>query len=185
MCIRDRYYPDGSTVRHIGSSDTLYRNRMDDGTVRLNRRSGIIPTGGRYRCVIPNNQGDLTTIFAEILSENCKFSIHMDNKCFNLLYWSIAIPSIVNHPQHIFNIDPGSTISLSIVAHNTRTYQWQVNDTDVNDSSKYQGTRTSTLVIHGIQEQDEGFFSCIVSNEFLSRISDAAAVTVCKSYLKQ
>lgn len=67
------------------------------------------------------------------------------------------------------------------MAVNVRVYQWQVNDSDVGESSKYMGTRTSTLTIHHILEQDEGFYSCIVGNEFLTIVSNGAAVTVCKS----
>ena len=94
---------------------------------------------------------------------------------------SIAIPNITDHPEHKFNTDPGSTVTLSVVAFNVRVYQWQVNDSDVGESSKYMGTRTSTLTIHHILEQDEGFYSCIVGNEFLTIVSNRAAVTVCKS----
>lgn len=71
-------------------------------------------------------------------------------------------------------------MSLSIVAVNVGVYQWQVNDTDTDESSKYKGTTTSTLTIHNIEENDEGFYSCIVGNEYLSVISTRAAVTVCK-----
>ena len=69
------YYPDGRKVQPIGSGDTVYRNRLDDGTVRLHRRSsGVLPTNGRYRCAIPSNQRDTTNIFVQILSDNCKFT---------------------------------------------------------------------------------------------------------------
>lgn len=71
------YYPDGSNVRPIGSGDTFYRSRMDDGTVRLHRRNGALPVGGTYKCTIPiNNEGDTMTnidIYVLILGENCKF----------------------------------------------------------------------------------------------------------------
>ena len=69
------YYPDGSNVRPIGSGDTFYRNRLDDGTVRLHRRSsGTLPASGRYKCAIPNNQGNTINMFVQILSDNCKFT---------------------------------------------------------------------------------------------------------------
>ena len=93
----------------------------------------------------------------------------------------IAIPRITKHPLHIFNVDPGSTVSLPITAVNARVYQWQVNGTDIQENSKYKGTKSSTLVIQYIQEHEEGFYSCIIGNEFLTIVSDTAAVTVCKS----
>ena len=92
----------------------------------------------------------------------------------------IAIPRIVRQPEHVFNANPGSTVSLSLVAINARVYQWQVNDTDLHESNKYKGTRTNALKIHTIEEHDEGFYSCIFSSEFLSERSNRAAVTVCK-----
>ena len=72
------YYPDGNNVRPVGSGDTFYRSRLDDGTVRLHRKtSGVLPAGGRYKCTIPNNQGDMTNVFVQILSENCKFHTNL------------------------------------------------------------------------------------------------------------
>lgn len=66
------YYPNGSNLRPIGSTDPLYRNRLDDGTVRLHRRSAVlIPVDGRYRCTIPNNQGVMVHRFVYILHETC------------------------------------------------------------------------------------------------------------------
>ena len=70
---------------------------------------------------------------------------------------------------------------MFIVAVNVRIYQWQVNGTDMHESSKHTGARTSTLTIHNIQEQDEGVYSCIIGNEFLTNTSELAALTVCKS----
>ena len=105
---------------------------------------------------------------------------YYDDVIFFLLLVNTAIPRFTRQPLHRFNIDPGSTISLSIVAVNGGIYQWQVNDTDADESSKYQGTTTSTLVIHNIEENDEGFYLCIVSNEYISVRSDRAAITVCK-----
>ena len=93
---------------------------------------------------------------------------------------STAIPRVTHQPRHIFNVDPGSTVSLSVAAINIGVYQWQVNNVSTNEGSKYKGTRTSTLMIHNIEENDEGFYSCIVGNEYLSVRSARAAVTVCK-----
>ena len=66
------YYPNSSNVRTYNSGDTLYRNRLDDGTVRLHRRSGTtLPNAnGRYKCTIPNQQGDDVDIVVTILNAN-------------------------------------------------------------------------------------------------------------------
>lgn len=91
-----------------------------------------------------------------------------------------AIPSITMHPQHVFNSDPGSIISLTVEALYATVYQWQINGTDLRDNTKYRGARTSHIDIHDIQEYDEGFYACIVGNMYIMTISDIATVTVCK-----
>ena len=69
------YYPNDTKVRPVGSGDILYRNRLDNGTVRLNRRTeyNILPVNGRYKCVIPNNHQIMVNIFVYVLRQNCKY----------------------------------------------------------------------------------------------------------------
>lgn len=65
------YHPNGSSSRPIGSGDTIYRSRHDDGTVRLHRRSGaLLNTNGKYRCRIPNGQGTEVDLVVTILNAN-------------------------------------------------------------------------------------------------------------------
>ena len=53
------YYPNGSIVSIEGIGETFYRNRNDNGEVRLNRRTGdyytTYPTAiDLFCCVLPN-----------------------------------------------------------------------------------------------------------------------------------
>ena len=53
------YYPNGSIVSIEGIGETFYRNRNDNGEVRLNRRAGdnytTYPTAiGLFCCVLPD-----------------------------------------------------------------------------------------------------------------------------------
>ena len=50
------YYPNGSAVLIDGSGNSFFRDRGDDGTVRLHRRgvASLSAAMGQYCCVIPN-----------------------------------------------------------------------------------------------------------------------------------
>ena len=92
----------------------------------------------------------------------------------------LVVPSVIQQPEHALNSDPGTTVSLSIVTTNAVFHQWQVNDSDIHNNDKYEGTRTRTLVIRDIQESDEGLYTCIFGNQYLSKASELVIVTVCK-----
>ena len=50
------FYPNGSAVSFDGSGNSFYRDRGDDGTVRLHRRgiTSLSAAMGLYCCEIPN-----------------------------------------------------------------------------------------------------------------------------------
>ena len=60
------YYPDNSAVV-FSSTISLYRTR---GTkvVRLNRRNNVLSPIGRYRCEIPDANGNMQDIYIDITS---------------------------------------------------------------------------------------------------------------------
>lgn len=62
------YYPDGSLVPTRGAGQDFYRNRDDDGYVRLNRRNNAQSPRGVYYCVLPDIRGVLTRISVFIYS---------------------------------------------------------------------------------------------------------------------
>ena len=51
------YYPNGTAVPIEGRQQDFYRNRDDNGTVRLNRRNNANYPVGVYRCEIPDHSG--------------------------------------------------------------------------------------------------------------------------------
>ena len=59
-CYRNRFgewfYPNGSAVSISGLGNSFYRDREDDGTVRLHRRgiASLSAAMGQYCCEIPN-----------------------------------------------------------------------------------------------------------------------------------
>ena len=48
------YYPNGTRVPIEGTGSAIYRNRGDEGQVRLNRRNNATYPTGTYTCVVPD-----------------------------------------------------------------------------------------------------------------------------------
>ncbi len=62
---REFYFPNNSLVRIRGSGANFYRNRGEQ-FIRLNRRNNATPPTGRYRCEIPDANGNTQSIFINI-----------------------------------------------------------------------------------------------------------------------
>ena len=62
------YFPDETPVPGPlqGLAITFYRNRGDDGTVNLNRLSGIMMPTGKFCCEIPDSIGVTDRVCANI-----------------------------------------------------------------------------------------------------------------------
>ena len=60
------YYPNGEVVPIEGKKRDFYRNRGDDGTVRLNRRNNATYPNGIYRCEIPDHRGINQTLHIDL-----------------------------------------------------------------------------------------------------------------------
>ena len=66
-CKADRlgnfYFPDGSRLLSSRKAGDIYRDRVDTGIIRLNRRNGATSPLGTYRCEIPDVNGVLQNLF--------------------------------------------------------------------------------------------------------------------------
>ena len=60
------------------------------------------------------------------------------------------------------------------------TYQWHRNGVNLTDDTKYSGTTSATLTVMNVVKEDEGNFTCVVTNVGDSVTSSAAQLTVCK-----
>ena len=60
------------------------------------------------------------------------------------------------------------------------TYQWQRNGGNLTDDTKYSGTTAATLTVMNVMEEDEGSFTCVVTNANDSVVSSAEELTVRK-----
>ena len=58
------------------------------------------------------------------------------------------------------------------------TYQWQRAGVNLNDSAKYSGVTTASLIVMNVMETDEAMFRCIVTNAVGSVPSSDAQLTV-------
>ena len=64
------YYPNGTAVLNSNAGGDYYRNRGDDGTVRLNRRNNAIYPIGIYRCEIPDHNGINRSLHVHLITRH-------------------------------------------------------------------------------------------------------------------
>ena len=61
------YYPNGARVPVEGTGSAIYRDREDEGQVRLNRRNDVIHPIGVYRCKVPDAQNINRSLYAGLI----------------------------------------------------------------------------------------------------------------------
>ena len=73
------YYPNGSNLTNDLSGRDLYRNRGDEGEVRLNRRNNALFPIGMYHCEVPDISSINHTVYVGLLryGEHGRFFILM------------------------------------------------------------------------------------------------------------
>ena len=60
---------------------------------------------------------------------------------------------------------PASNVPFSVAASgNNLMYQWLKDGAPVVDGSQYSGASSSTLTVVAVEQDDDGLYSCIVSN---------------------
>ena len=57
------------------------------------------------------------------------------------------------------------------------TYQWLMDGSTLNESSRVTGTNSTTLTINPVQDGDHGNYMCNVTNAVNSLLSDPALLT--------
>ena len=88
---------------------------------------------------------------------------------------------INTHPVSRQNVVPGTNIMFTVVANGSNlTYQWQRNGEGLTDDTKYSGTTTATLTVVNVMQDDEGNFTCVVTDDVDNVTSNAAQLTVRK-----
>lgn len=70
--VGDWYYPNGQLVPTKNVGDNFYRNRDDEGNVKLNRINNAQSPKGRYKCGIVDDRGILVYLNLVIYSAEGK-----------------------------------------------------------------------------------------------------------------
>ena len=93
-------------------------------------------------------------------------------------------PDITTQPMSQQNVVPGTNVSFMVEAKGSDlTYQWQRNGVNLTDDTKYSGTTSATLTVMNVMEEDEGSFTCVVTNVVGSVTSSAAQLTVLSKFV--
>ena len=61
------YYPNGTQVPTEGTRSAIYRDRGDEGQVRLNRKNDTTDPTGLYRCEVPDAQNIKRSLYAGLI----------------------------------------------------------------------------------------------------------------------
>ena len=81
-------------------------------------------------------------------------------------------PTIVRQPPALTAVNPSDNVTLAIESFGGDvTYQWSKDGIMIEDSEKYQGSRTSELTISAARRRDGGAFSCSVTNDLGNVVS--------------
>ena len=90
---------------------------------------------------------------------------------------AVAAPSITTQPVSQ-SVGSGSTLTLTVAATGSPTYQWQLGGTNLSDSGNISGSKTATLTITNIATSQAGSYTAVATNDGGSVTSNAAVVTV-------
>ena len=87
---------------------------------------------------------------------------------------------IIEHPQDMFNVTPGTNATFTVVAIGLRlTYTWMYGDGEPLSNRRYV-TVNGTLTIPIVQQTDTGSYRCLVTNEAGNATSQSANLTLSK-----
>ena len=93
----------------------------------------------------------------------------------------IDAPSVTSNPTPTV-AQEGSAASMTVVATGEGlTYQWLKNGAAIPDGGKIAGATTDTLVVNGLSEAEEGFYSLAIFNDAGSVISSRAKLSMVSS----
>ena len=89
-------------------------------------------------------------------------------------------PRIIEHPEDMFNVTPGTNVIFTVVAIGLRlNYTWMYGDGEPLSNRRYVAVN-GTLTISIVQPADAGSYRCLVTNEAGSVTSQSANLTLSK-----
>ena len=92
-------------------------------------------------------------------------------------------PMIIEHPQDMFNVTPGTNATFTVVASGLRlTYTWMYGDGGPLSNRRYV-TVNGALTVSIVEQSDTGSYHCLVTNEAGSATSQSANLTLSKLFI--
>ncbi len=97
----------------------------------------------------------------------------------SLLSSSNSGPSISLQPvNRVVALAGSASFSILATGSNPLSYQWQKNNTNLNNGGHYSGCLTATLTITGATSNDVASYRCVTSNAFGGATSSSALLTL-------
>jgi len=93
----------------------------------------------------------------------------------------IEAPSITANPTPTVAQEGSAALMTVVASGEGLTYQWLKNGAAIPDGGKIAGATTDTLVVNGLSEAEEGFYSLAIFNEAGSVISSRAKLSMVSS----
>ncbi|MFC2090109.1 immunoglobulin domain-containing protein [Bacteroidota bacterium] len=129
---------------------------------------------------------DLMKISGVVAEDAGNYSVEVDGKCGSIVFSNsstlnvnINVGDIVAPSGKSACEGTNTTLSISVDNSSVFTYQWKKSGTAIpKDDSKYQGLNSLTMQIIGLEEADEGVYTCEVIGKCNSKNSDLAYLTV-------
>ena len=157
----DWYLPNGERVlggyEYSNATNKFARSRHQSSRSVGLYRIYNPPERGRFWCELPDTNGTNCTLFVNIVND---------------------VPAIIGQPiSQAAVTEENVTFSVNVSNSDFSAYQWQKNNTSINndDLGKYHGTRSPSLTIINAQEEDESYYRCVIDNYL---VSDSAELTV-------
>jgi len=164
----DQYNP---IQRYFRGTSTDPNNRTLSNYVRFDE---VKPVEG----IVRFEWGTTTTGFDRGVAVNA-VQLILDNPALD-----IDPPSVTSNPVPTV-AQKGSVAKLTVVpVGEGLTYQWLKNGAAIPDGGKIAGATTDTLIVNGLSEAEEGFYSLAIFNDAGSVITTKAKLTMVSSDAK-
>lgn len=158
----------------VGSEPFAYQWRKDGGdlsdggrisganTDTLSISSLTEADAGDYSCYITNIAGNAT-------SSSAALTVNLQH----------TQPSIIAQPaDKTVPLGGSATFTVSAAGNTPFTYQWKKDDADLSNGGCINGANSSTLRIANLQNSNAGMYTCLVSNDYGSELSNQAELKI-------
>ena len=135
-------------------TETLYRNRGDDGMVNLNRLNGVTMPTGRFCCVVPDATAT-EVILCTLLGKNQIILDYTSTYSNHSVSWiKFAAHIRVSDDRTIPLVGESYTLTCTVSGTTFTSYQWR------KDGSVISGETGPTLSFSSARLIDAGRYSC-------------------------